>query len=217
MTNAGKSMGPDDLWKAEDKEKIKDTSESDTQSEKVQSKQKKKRKGKKQHRVMNVVASGLKDDTVEVKPDSEDELYLAYNCLSRESVMLPGHESMHFMKPGLSKPDVCDSKKIRMVKTSVGISKGRNTKPTYAVIDQGAEQDLVGCGWRVVHFSSRCQKLDGALQGLGSVTLQKVDAITAVTTSTGNIQLLGMGDSTWDGRITQYESLLNAHHNSLIM
>ena len=47
---------------------------------------------------------------------------------------------------------------------------------------------------------------------MGSVTLPKVDAITAVTDAKGDVQLLGFGNVTYDCRVAQHESLLNSHH-----
>jgi hypothetical protein len=56
------------------------------------------------------------------------------------------------------------------------------------------------------------ETLVGALDGMGSVSLHKVDAICAVTTSKNNVQLIGVGGATWDGRPSQHETLLNSHH-----
>jgi hypothetical protein len=84
MVNTGKSMAPSDLVKAErtstSSSKRDHEEDPDSQSEKKE----KSKKGKKQRRLTNVAASGLKDDTVEVKLDSEDEQYSASNCLTRE-------------------------------------------------------------------------------------------------------------------------------------
>jgi hypothetical protein len=214
MVNTGKSMAPSDLVKAEratSSPKRDHEEDPDSQSEKKQ----KSKKGKKQRRLTNVAASGLKDDTVEVKLDSEDEQYSASNRLTREvGVSFPRYDSMIQVKPG---PSIQDSeevpfmKKVRRFK-SLGISKGRTCKPTYAVIDSGADQDHVGNGWRIVHISRSMETLVGALDGMGSVSLHKVDAICAVMTSKNNVQLIGIGGATWDGRPSQHESLFNSHH-----
>lgn len=203
LTNAGKTMGPEDMVGGSSDSDDKD---SDSPPEK------KAKKGKKQRRVTTTAASGLKDDVVEVKLDSGDEAYPASNCLIRSISPSFGDDSMHSAKLGLSGNDVKDLEKRIRRNTSVGMSRGRNTQPTYAVIDPGAEQDHVGDGWRVVHLSESTETLRGALDGMGSVVMHKVDAVTAVLDSNGDVHLIGVGSATWDGRSSQHESLINSHH-----
>jgi hypothetical protein len=93
------------------------------------------------------------------------------------------------------------------------MSSGCRTIPQYAVIDPVAEDLVGGVGWYVRHISdSSSQTLNGAIDGMGSITLPQVDAITAGNDSRGNVVLLGVGEITYDCRLTEYESLLNSHH-----
>ena len=214
LTNAGKTMVKDDLvcigngTNGDTKED--ESSKATTPSNGKQSN----RKGKKQRRLTTTAASGTLDDTVvEVKLDSDvDEYRHCSNLIRNSRVSLNiGHDSNDQMMSGHSKQEVLE-RKIRR-NTSVGMSSGRRIIPPYAVIDPGAEEDLVGgVGWYIRHISDSSQTLNGAIDGMGSITLPRVDAITAVNDSRGNVVLLGVGAVTYDCRLTQYESLLNSHH-----
>ena len=94
------------------------------------------------------------------------------------------------------------------------MSRGSTRHPPYAVIDPGAERDVIGgVGWRVLHFSDKSETLSGALVGMGtSNVLPSVDAVTAVQDSDGKVVLLGIGNAAFDHRTTQFESLWNSHH-----
>ena len=93
------------------------------------------------------------------------------------------------------------------------MSRGRRNIQPYAVIDPGAVEELIGGdGWYITYISTQTETLSGALEGMGTLTLPKVDAITAVKNSNGKVILLGVGNATHDARTTQYESLLNSHH-----
>ena len=49
------------------------------------------------------------------------------------------------------------------------MSRGRTLHPPYAVIDPGAEKEVIGgVGWHIIHFSDRSEALSGALTGMGS-------------------------------------------------
>ena len=51
----------------------------------------------------------------------------------------------------------------------VGISGGPKTHQPYAVIDPGAEQDLIGgVGWQILHFSDLSEPLQGPSKGIGT-------------------------------------------------
>ena len=96
---------------------------------------------------------------------------------------------------------------------SIGISRGRARKSPYAVVDPGADMEIIGgVGWHVLHFSERTEILNGALEGMGSSVLPTADAVTAVEDMDGRVVLLGLGDSAYDHRTTQTESLWNSHH-----
>ena len=155
------------------------------------------------------VGSGLPDDTVEVKLDTDDDEYLdSKPCID---ISLPlGYDSK--ITP-MFDHSIQDVRVIRR-NTSVGISRGRTVKqPYYAVIDPGAAEDLVGgLGWQVTFISRRTETVAGALNGMGTITLPKVDAITAVVDDKNNVHLLGFGNVSFDSRISQHESLLNSHH-----
>jgi hypothetical protein len=173
LTNAGKTMVKDDLviirngtnGDAKEDESSKTTTPSNGKQ--------RNQKGKKQRRLTITAASGTLDDTVEeVKLDSDVDEYMHCSYLIRGS-RIPlniGHDSNDQMKSGHSNHEVLE-RKIRR-NTSVGISSGRRTIPPYAVIDPGAEEDLVGgVGWYIRHISDSNQTLNGAIDGMGSITL----------------------------------------------
>jgi len=54
--------------------------------------------------------------------------------------------------------------------------------------------------------------LYGGLNGMGSVNLPFVDAVTAVEDSDGRVVLIGVGEIGSDRRTTQFESLWNIYH-----
>ena len=203
LTNAGRDMAESDMYRD-------GASKSDTPDTPSEKEQAKKKKGKKQRRLTTKAASGLPDDTVEVKLDTDNEQYSTKFSSMHCTFCPTRYDSEMPIQPDHSKHET-----MRLIRrsTSVGISRGRTTRPPYAVIYPGATEDLVGgLGWRIVHVSKRTETLLGAISGMGSVTLPKVDAITAVTDVDGTVQLLGFGNVTYDGRVTQHESLLNSHH-----
>ena len=72
------------------------------------------------------------------------------------------------------------------------MSQGRKGHLPYAVIDPGAEQDLIGgVGFAILHFSDEVEPLTGPLQSMGTEVLPKVDAVTAVEDKEGKV--LGKG------------------------
>lgn len=213
FVNQGDTMDKDDL--------VDDDEEGPSKSSSKQpfKKKSKKEKGKQTRRVTKVRRVGLTDDTVEVKLTSSDEEYSRTDVLvnARELVVTFEHESKNEVKPDHSVEDERSnsSSRIRMVKkaTSIGMSGGRKSHPTYTVIDPGAEQDLIGgTGWHILHFSDQSEPLSGALAGMGTQVLPKVDAVTAMEDKDGRVVLLGFGGVAYDRRITQYESLWNSHH-----
>ena len=57
------------------------------------------------------------------------------------------------------------------------MSKGRRSTEPYAVIDPGAVEELIGGdGWYISFVSTQTETLSGALEGIGTFTLPKVDA-----------------------------------------
>ena len=91
--------------------------------------------------------------------------------------------------------------------------RGRTIYRSYAVIDLGAEKEIIGgLGWHILHFSDKSEALDGALSGMGTKVLPAVDAVTAVLDTDGSTVLLGLGEAAYERRTTQYESLWNSHH-----
>ena len=195
MTNSGRVMAKSDMYTEGDKDK------SETNKNTPQNK-----KGK-TRRLTTMVASGLPDDTVEVKLDTDDEQYSHFNFTNFCFTLSRRYESK-----SLPKPDHCkqDTEIIRR-NVSVGISRGRSTEPPYAVIDPGATEYLVidpgatedligGVRWHIVHDSQRYEVLRGAIDGMGTIALPKVDAITSVVDGKGNVHLLGFGNVTHDSK-----------------
>ena len=206
LVNAGKTMGPEDLHTSEDEGGGKSDK---TPPAKRKGSQEKGKRGKRQRRT-RVATSGIPDDTVAVKITSDEESYNGSFGITAEQTSFPGHDSGPLQTPDLS---VTDAERIIRRTTSVGISRGRPRRQPYAVIDPGAEEELIGGdGWHIVYVSGQTTSLAGAIEGMGSITLPNIDAITAVKDKDGNTILLGVGNATFDRRPSQYESLWNSHH-----
>ena len=93
------------------------------------------------------------------------------------------------------------------------MSTGHRQPEPYAVLDSGATVDMIGgLGWKILRVTSQKELLTGAIDGMGSCVLPKVDGVTAVQDSRGETVLLGLGNVPWDRRQTQVESLWNTHH-----
>ena len=75
----------------------------------------------------------------------------------------------------------------------MGKSRRSTTRLPIAVIDPGTAEDLVGgVGWWVVYVSRQTEALADALNGTGTITLSKVDAILAVIDSRGKHTTSGL-------------------------
>ena len=211
MTNQGETMEKKDLVSSEDDKGAEMHSKNKTE----------KKKGRKARRVTKTRRVGIQDDTVEIKLASSDSEYSTIltcsNFESREPIVTIGDDSNfesksdHSIKSGAEGT----STRIRMLKraASVGMSKSRIRHPPYAVIDPGAEREVIGgVGWRILHFSDKSESLSGALAGMGSESLPSVDAVTSAKDTEGRTVLLGIGDAAYDRRTTQHEALWNSHH-----
>ena len=207
MVNQGETMGKDDLVSS---------SKDDKESEKKPFKKPGKGKGARARRVTKTRRLGIQDDTIEIKLASSDSEYLGtLQNNNQEQVSTFEDDSDLQPKPNQCIEDVEGTSRIRAVKraTSVGMSRGRIQHPPYAVIDTGAEREIIGgVGWHILHFSDKSEGIHGALSGMGSEVLPSVDAVTAVNDSEGRVILLGVGEAAFDRRVTQYESLWNSHH-----
>ena len=87
--------------------------------------------------------------------------------------------------------------RVRALKraTSIGMSKGITRHAPYAVMDTGVEREVVGrVGRKRLHFSDKSEPLHGGLNGMGSVNLPFVDAVTAVEDTDGRVVLIGDGE-----------------------
>ena len=207
LCNSGKEMKLSDLRKSKDKDPH-DSDESTVSNPPKNGK--KRKKGRKQRRLTKTTPSGLPRDTVEVKLRSDTEEYSCYSFTCKVSKPTLWHDSKFCALPGHNMHAL--SSRIRRL-DSIGMSQGRRSNQPYAVIDPGAVEELIGGdGWYINYISTQTETLTGALEGMGTLTLPKVNAITAVKTSIGKIILLGVGNATYDARATQYESLLNSHH-----
>ena len=88
--------------------------------------------------------------------------------------------------------------RVRALKraTSIGMSKGSTRHAPYAVMDTGAEREVVGeVGWKILHFSDKSEPLHGGLKGMVSVNLPFGDAVTAVEGTDGRVVLIGVGEA----------------------
>ena len=210
--NNGETMVKDDLVLTGEKGNDKD---SDPPSKKLG--KKKNKNGTKLRRVTKTRRVGFKDDTVEIKLASSDSEYskTSSSFNSREQIITIGDDSNVLSRPNHSIDVGAEGSTIRALKraASIGMSKGSTRHSTYAVIDPGAEKEIVGgVGWHILHFSDQSEPLSGGLKGMGSVVLPIVDAVTAVEDSDGRVVLIGVGKAGYDRRTTQYESLWNSHH-----
>ena len=74
---------------------------------------------------------------------------------------------------------------------SVRMSRGSVRHQPYAVIDPGAEHEVIsGVGWQILHFSDESEPLSGALAGMGTKVLPLANLVTAVNDQNGNAVLL---------------------------
>ena len=209
MVNDGETMGKEDLYKGGD--------DNPKTNKETSSKKKQKGQGKKNRRVTKQKMVETADDTVEVTLVSSGEEYLTVLSNTPEQIVPFGHDSKFLATPDHSIVDVkkkeCRIRALQRCTTSVGMSGGRKGHQPYAVIDPGAEQDLIGgVGFAILHFSNEIESLTGPLQDMGTTLLPKVDAVTAVHDCDGKTILLGVGNAAYDKRSTQHESLLNSHH-----
>ena len=188
MTNKGETMGKDDLVHSDDEK------EKDKDPEKPSNKTGKKKKGSKTRRVTRTRRLGIQDDTVEVKLASSDSEYSTTFSSNkpRERFVTFGNDSVYQFTPDQCIKDE-EGFSIRMLKktTSIGMSRGSSRFPPYAVIDPGAEKEVIGgVGWKILHFSDRSEALNGALAGMGTEVLPTVDAVTTVKDTDGRVILL---------------------------
>ena len=206
IVNRGETMGEKDLV-------TDDGDEGDTKPPPNKSG----KKGLKQRRVTKTRRIGVPDDTVRIKLASTVKDYSVSSSLDRELLSASGYDSDDLSKPdhsmGGDNEGTSTLRALKKTISSIGMSRGSVRHPSYAVIDPGAEKEVVGgVGWRILHFSDKSESLNGPLAGIGSSVLPSVDAVTVVEDSEGKVVLLGIGEASYDRRTTQYESLWNSHH-----
>ena len=99
---------------------------------------------------------GLVGDTVEIKLASSDDEYSVNKLVEFSEQFIPLRDDSKLSgKPDQCRNDVVGTSKIRMLwkSTSVGMSGGRKRHQPYAVVDSGAEHEIVGGdGWHILHF-----------------------------------------------------------------
>ena len=177
-----------------------------------------KKNGKQDHRVTRTCRVGIQDGVVQIKLTSSDEEYIR-TIFSESTKALPitvGDDSNDQYQFDYSNDyEEGHSTRVRALKrtTSVGMSKGTIRHQPFAVIDPGADMDVIGrVGWKVLHFSNKSETLGGALKGMGTELLPSVDAVTSVEDMEGRVILLDIRNAAYDRRITQNKSLWNSHH-----
>ena len=114
-----------------------------------------KKDGKRTRRVTRTRRLGIQDDVVQIELTSPDEEYIG-NVVRKSKKALPitvGHGGNQQNQFDYSKEDVEGySTRFRVLKrvTSVGMSKGSTRHQTFAVIDPGADTEVIGgVGWKV--------------------------------------------------------------------
>ena len=94
---------------------------------------------------------GTQDDTIEVKlstSDSDED--------NRTSGSSSSDDVGDTSKPGREVKDKGSRVRMLRMSRSVGMMVNKLSNQPYAVIDPGAEEDILGgIGWYVVHFSER--------------------------------------------------------------
>ena len=149
--------------------------------------------------------SGLPDGAIKIRFNDSDNLLYLLSFSNRSTI--PSYDSQVCIKP----PSLLctqEAMRVRMVKKTVGMSAGYRQPEPCTVLDSGATSDLIGgLGWKIVRITSQRELLSGALDGMGTCVLSKVDGVTAVKDSKGKTVLLGMGNVPWDRRQTQVESV----------
>ena len=82
------------------------------------------------------------------------------------------------------KEEESHSIRIRALKrpTSIGMSKSCTRHQSYAVIDPGADMEVIGgVGWHALHFSDKSERLGGALEGMESEVLPSMRSLQLKT------------------------------------
>ena len=86
--------------------------------------------------------------------------------------------------------------------------RGRTIYRSYAVIDLGAEKEIIGgLGWHILHFFDKSEALDGVLFGMGTQVLPLVDEVVTLSDTDGRTVLLGIGEAAYERHTTQYKYL----------
>ena len=153
MTNQGGTVGFEDLVKSDNE----DQSKKDSEKPFKKTGKNKEKKGSKTRRVTRTRRLGIQDDTVKVKLASSDSEYsttFSSNELCERVVTFENDSDFISDVGGIS---------IRMLKraTSIGMSRGSSRHSPHAVIDPGAEKEVIGgVGWQILHFSDRSEALD---------------------------------------------------------
>ena len=104
---------------------------------------------------------GIQDDLVQIKQTSSDEEYIrTIFCESTKVLPIPvGDDSNDQDQFDHSNDDKeGHSTRVRALKrtTSGGMSKGTIRLQPFAVIDTGADMDVIGgVSWKVLHFSDK--------------------------------------------------------------
>ena len=170
----------------------------------------KKKKGSRNRRLSTVVPVGLPDSAINITiKDSSQILFSLSNLIC--STVFPSYDS-HLCLQHRQDLSALPASTLRRT-GSRGMSAGHRKGEPYSVVDSGASVDMVGgLGWKILHVSEKKDLLLGALAGMGTCTLPRVDAVTCLTDVSGKTVLIGMGDVSWDQRQTQIESLWNSHH-----
>ena len=160
MTNQGGTVGFEDLVKSDNE----DQSKKDSEKPFKKTGKNKDKKGSKTRRVTRTRRLGIQDDTVKVKlanSDSECSTTFSSNELCERVVTFENDSDFQFFSDQCIK-DV-EGISIRMLKraTSIGMSRGSSRHSPHAVIDPGAEKEVIGgVGWQILHFSDRSEALD---------------------------------------------------------
>ena len=77
--------------------------------------------------------------------------------------------------------------------------RGRTIYRSYAVIDLGAEKEIIGgLGWHILHFFDKSEALDGVLFGMGTQVLPLVDEVVTLSDTDGRTVLLGIGEAAYE-------------------
>ena len=122
----------------------------------------------------NAVPSDLPDGAI--KLNFKDPKVDYFTSLLNLSSTFPSHDSyVGINSPSQGMGQIASA--MRRFGETIGMSDGHRQSEPYVVLDSGISSDMVGgIGWKIIQVTSDKQLLIGAIEGMGTYVLPRVDA-----------------------------------------